>query len=145
MSAVGLPALLVRWLRTCEHTQIINSAITWFFFFFCLEHRTYDAHLCPKSQVFDAKVEICSACHVSVRNSPGLDLSAAMRRHKSTACDPSKSKPKPRCSLKGCKDHLTFSNRVQCKYGFLFRGMVLLQFGLTRSIVFSGIVQKTFV
>jgi hypothetical protein len=68
----------------------------------------------------DVSVLVCPLCAASVRLPPGRDVNAAWAAHAGdpTACDPSayaQRTHKPRCPVKGCKEKLTFSNRVACK------------------------------
>ncbi|GAQ82251.1 hypothetical protein KFL_001050150 [Klebsormidium nitens] len=86
---------------------------------FCLEHRLYGAHSCPKAGAGDASVLLCPICAKAVRIIPGEDSNVTWDRHASSAgCDPAnyaKAKRKPRCPVVGCREQLTFSNKVQCK------------------------------
>ncbi|RWV92790.1 hypothetical protein GW17_00044801, partial [Ensete ventricosum] len=82
---------------------------------FCLEHRSYAAHGCPKADQNSRFVVVCEACSVSIEKRAGEEEAAALERHeKSGSCDPSK-KQKPRCPVKRCKEVLTFSNNSTCK------------------------------
>lgn len=84
---------------------------------FCLEHRTYKSHACPKSDHKSRKVVVCEICSSSVDTTGkfGDDEKAILEKHtKSKDCDPSKKK-KPRCPVRRCKEYLTFSNTAICK------------------------------
>ncbi|THU58029.1 hypothetical protein C4D60_Mb03t09820 [Musa balbisiana] len=82
---------------------------------FCLEHRSYAAHVCPKADHNSRFVVVCEACSMSMEKRPGEEEKAALERHeKSGSCNPSKKK-KPRCPVKRCKEVLTFSNNSTCK------------------------------
>lgn len=84
---------------------------------FCLEHRSYKGHECPKSDHVNRKVIVCEACSASIETTGqnGEDERLLMERHaKSGSCDPSKKK-KPKCPVKRCRETLTFSNTSTCK------------------------------
>lgn len=84
---------------------------------FCLEHRTYKSHECPKPEPSSRKVVVCEICSTSIETT-GRDEKeekAMLERHeKSGECDPSKKK-KPTCPVRRCKEVLTFSNTSTCK------------------------------
>ena len=84
---------------------------------FCLEHRTYKSHECPKPEPNSRKVVVCETCSTSIETT-GRDEKeekAMLERHeKSGDCDPSKKK-KPICPVRRCKEVLTFSNTSTCK------------------------------
>ncbi|KAK7271709.1 hypothetical protein RJT34_27830 [Clitoria ternatea] len=84
---------------------------------FCLEHRSYKSHECPKSDHNSRKVVVCETCSMSIETTGhvGQNEEAILERHhKSGNCDPSKKK-KPTCPVKRCKEVLTFSNTSTCK------------------------------
>ncbi|KAG8384782.1 hypothetical protein BUALT_Bualt04G0154300 [Buddleja alternifolia] len=84
---------------------------------FCLDHRSYKSHDCPKSDAGSRKVVVCEICSVSIETTGhgGEDEKKILERHeKSGDCDPKKKK-KPRCPVRRCKDVLTFSNTAACK------------------------------
>jgi AN1-like Zinc finger len=82
---------------------------------FCLEHRTYKEHSCPKSEHNSRTVLVCERCSMSIEKKFGEDEKAVMMRHeKSGSCNPAK-KQKPRCPVKRCKEVLTFSNCNTCR------------------------------
>lgn len=81
---------------------------------FCLEHRSYKSHNCPKSDHNSRKVVVCETCSVSIETT-GEDDKAILERHEESGlCDPRKKK-KPTCPVKRCKEVLTFSNTSTCK------------------------------
>ncbi|XP_021905402.1 zinc finger AN1 domain-containing stress-associated protein 12 [Carica papaya] len=84
---------------------------------FCLEHRSYKSHECPKSEHNSRRVVICGICSTSLETT-GFDEDSArlmVERHKkSMDCDPSKKK-KVVCPVRRCKEVLTFSNTSTCK------------------------------
>ncbi|CAM6099747.1 unnamed protein product [Calypogeia fissa] len=85
---------------------------------FCLEHRTYGNHSCPKANAQDVTVLVCPMCAKGVRLVAQEDPNVTWERHVQTNCDPSnytKVTKKPRCIVPGCKEILTFSNKVRCK------------------------------
>ena len=82
---------------------------------FCLEHRTYRAHSCPKSEDESRTVVVCEICSLSIEKKGTEEEKAVLERHaKSGNCDPSK-KQKPKCPVKRCRELLTFSNTSTCK------------------------------
>lgn len=84
---------------------------------FCLEHRLYKSHECQKPDINSRKVIVCELCSVSIETTGqfGEAEKVMMERHqKSGNCDPS-TKKKPTCSVKRCKEILTFSNSATCK------------------------------
>lgn len=83
-----------------------------------MEHRTYGNHQCPKANARDVAVLVCPMCAKAVRLVPQEDPNVTWERHVQTNCDPSnytKATKKPRCIVQGCKETLTFSNKVRCK------------------------------
>ena len=84
---------------------------------FCLEHRTYKSHECPRSEPNSRKVVVCEICSTSIETT-GRDEKeekAILEKHeKSGECDSSKKK-KPVCPVRRCKQVLTFSNTSTCK------------------------------
>ncbi|CAI9111090.1 OLC1v1011228C1 [Oldenlandia corymbosa var. corymbosa] len=86
--------------------------------FFCVEHRSYKSHECPKSDVNDRKVVVCEICSSSIEitGSNSLDVKSILQKHeKSGDCDPKKKK-KPKCPVRRCKEQLTFSNTASCQH-----------------------------
>lgn len=85
---------------------------------FCVEHRSYKAHDCPKSEHNSRKVVVCEICSTSIETTgyDGVDEKSILRKHeKSGDCDPKKKK-KPTCPVRRCKEVLTFSNSTTCKH-----------------------------
>ncbi|XP_010913471.1 zinc finger AN1 domain-containing stress-associated protein 12 [Elaeis guineensis] len=82
---------------------------------FCLEHRTYKAHSCPKAEHNSRIVVVCQVCSMSIEKKAGEEDSTILERHeRSGDCDARK-KHKPRCPVRRCKELLTFSNNSTCK------------------------------
>jgi hypothetical protein len=68
----------------------------------------------------DVSVLVCPLCAAAVRLSPGEDANTVWAAHAgdSAACDPAayaQRVHKPRCPVGGCREKLTFSNRVACR------------------------------
>ncbi|XP_002972586.2 zinc finger AN1 and C2H2 domain-containing stress-associated protein 16 [Selaginella moellendorffii] len=85
---------------------------------FCLDHRSYTAHECPKAGAKDSTVIVCPFCASGVKTVAGEDPNSTIERHLQTSCDPSnydRVMKKPKCSVRGCKEVLTFSNKFHCK------------------------------
>ncbi|KAL6994302.1 Zinc finger AN1 domain-containing stress-associated protein 12 [Sarracenia purpurea var. burkii] len=85
---------------------------------FCLEHRSYKSHDCPKSDRDSRKVVVCEICSSAIETTgrDGEEETAILERHeKSGDCDPKKKKKKPRCPVRRCREVLTFSNTSTCK------------------------------
>lgn len=83
---------------------------------FCLEHRTSKSHQCPKPDHNSRRVVVCETCSMSIEitNGEGNEKAIQEKHDRSGDCDPSKKK-KPTCSVKRCKEILTFSNTSTCK------------------------------
>ncbi|CAL5185779.1 unnamed protein product [Lathyrus oleraceus] len=84
---------------------------------FCIEHRSYKSHDCPKPDHNSRKVVVCEECSMSmeITNDVGENEETILKKHHSSGkCDPSKKK-KPICPVKRCKEILTFSNTSTCK------------------------------
>lgn len=88
---------------------------------FCLDHYRYEDHACPHASAKDSRVLICPVCEKGVRLVHDEDPNATMERHMHESCtgrpaSVAGSRPgrKPRCPVAGCKQQLTFSNKVQC-------------------------------
>lgn len=115
-------SLLIRsdWLNKNWRTQIEAISLCFPSFslqVFCLEHRSYKSHECPKSDVDSRKVSVCEICSTAIETTghDGEDEKKILERHeKSGDCDPKKKK-KPRCPVRRCKEVLTFSNTASCK------------------------------
>ncbi|XP_048434877.1 zinc finger AN1 domain-containing stress-associated protein 12-like [Pyrus x bretschneideri] len=85
---------------------------------FCVEHRSYKSHECPKSDHNSRKVVVCEICSASIETTGRdgeQDQKLLLEKHaKSGNCDPRKKK-KPTCPVRRCKEILTFSNTSTCK------------------------------
>ncbi|XAR51815.1 hypothetical protein NMG60_11006553 [Bertholletia excelsa] len=84
---------------------------------FCLDHRSYKSHDCPKSDHNSRKVVVCDICSTAIETTghDGDDEKAILKWHeKSGECDPKKKK-KPTCPVRRCREVLTFSNTSTCK------------------------------
>ncbi|KAL2897716.1 Zinc finger AN1 domain-containing stress-associated protein 12 [Bienertia sinuspersici] len=84
---------------------------------FCVEHRTYMSHDCPKPDDKSRKVMVCETCSKSMETtglSPEEETAMKEKHANSKECDPSKKK-KQRCPVKQCREYLTFSNATVCK------------------------------
>ncbi|OQR98955.1 hypothetical protein ACHHYP_07410 [Achlya hypogyna] len=85
---------------------------------FCLEHRTYDGHECPKAGAKDARAITCPLCRATIPLTGDMDENAVWETHARTTCKPEqyqeKKKPKERCAAEGCREVLSASNTVQC-------------------------------
>ncbi|KAI5682897.1 hypothetical protein M9H77_04125 [Catharanthus roseus] len=85
---------------------------------FCLEHRSYGRHKCPKANQNDVTVVICPLCAKGVRLIPDENPNITWESHVNTECDPSnyeKVTKKNKCPVPRCKEILTFSNTIKCK------------------------------
>ncbi|KAJ6741817.1 ARSENITE INDUCUBLE RNA ASSOCIATED PROTEIN AIP-1-RELATED [Salix viminalis] len=85
---------------------------------FCLEHRSYIQHDCPKADSNGVTVVICPLCAKGVRLVPDEDPNISWEVHVNTECDPSnydKVTKKRKCPVRGCREVLTFSNTIKCR------------------------------
>nr|AXC59788.1 A20/AN1-type zinc-finger protein [Fraxinus velutina] len=85
---------------------------------FCLEHRSYGSHQCPKADKHDVTVVICPLCAKGVRLIPDEDPNITWESHVNIECDPSnyeKATKKRKCPVPRCRELLTFSNTVKCR------------------------------
>uniref|UniRef100_A0A2P2QNJ0 Zinc finger AN1 and C2H2 domain-containing stress-associated protein 11 n=1 Tax=Rhizophora mucronata TaxID=61149 RepID=A0A2P2QNJ0_RHIMU len=85
---------------------------------FCLEHRSYVKHKCPKADRNDVTVVICPLCAKGVRLNHDEDPNISWETHVNTECDPSnyeKVTKKRKCPVPGCREVLTFSNTIKCR------------------------------
>ncbi|KAK1578406.1 hypothetical protein Q3G72_030053 [Acer saccharum] len=85
---------------------------------YCLEHRSYNQHQCPKAEKRDVTVVICPLCAKGVRLIPDEDAHITWETHVNTDCDPSnydKVTKKRKCPVRGCKEVLAFSNTIKCR------------------------------
>ncbi|KAI3471597.1 hypothetical protein Pfo_028247 [Paulownia fortunei] len=85
---------------------------------FCLEHRSYSRHQCPKANKNDVTVVICPLCAKGVRLIPEEDPNITWESHVNIECDPSnyeQAMKKRKCPLPRCRKMLTFSNTIKCR------------------------------
>lgn len=85
---------------------------------FCLEHRSYGRHHCPKANKNDVTVVVCPLCAKGVRLIPDENPNITWESHVNVECDPSnydKVTKKTKCPVPGCREILTFSNKIRCK------------------------------
>lgn len=84
---------------------------------FCLDHRSYKAHACPKADLKDTSVIICPVCTATVKKVFGENSESTLTKHNDSGeCNPARrSVVTPKCPVKGCKELLTFSNKYTCK------------------------------
>ncbi|KAK6244159.1 hypothetical protein QUC31_010568 [Theobroma cacao] len=93
---------------TCDRCRLV----------FCLEHRSYIKHRCPKADKKDVNVVICPLCAKGVHLIPDEDPNITWETHVNTECDPSnydKVTKKKKCPVPGCREVLTFSNTIKCR------------------------------
>ena len=82
---------------------------------YCLSHRTYAAHKCPRAADKETVMIKCPLCRGRFRLNAGEDPNVTWARHERTECDPSKrSAKKPRCPAPKCREKLVFSNSTTC-------------------------------
>ncbi|BAT96368.1 hypothetical protein LR48_Vigan02g035900 [Vigna angularis] len=85
---------------------------------YCLEHRGYIKHQCPKADKQDVTVVVCPLCAKGVRLVPDQDANITWENHVNTDCDPSnyeKVTKKKKCPVPGCREILGFSNTIKCR------------------------------
>ena len=85
---------------------------------YCLEHRGYIKHQCPKADKKDVTVVVCPLCAKGVRLVPDQDANITWENHVNTDCDPSnydKVTKKKKCPVPGCREILGFSNTIKCR------------------------------
>lgn len=85
---------------------------------FCLEHRSYKAHSCPKEGMKDTTVVICPVCAGTVRTVYGEAVDLTLEKHMQGSCDPSnydRVMKKPKCPVKRCREVLSTTNTYMCK------------------------------
>ncbi|GAV57299.1 zf-AN1 domain-containing protein/zf-C2H2_6 domain-containing protein [Cephalotus follicularis] len=85
---------------------------------FCLEHRSYTKHNCPKADRNDVTVVICPLCAKGVRLNPDEDPNITWETHVNTDCDPSdydRVTKKKKCPVPGCREVLAFSTTIKCR------------------------------
>ncbi|CAI5702163.1 hypothetical protein KXD40_000525 [Peronospora effusa] len=88
---------------------------------FCLEHRRYDSHQCPKAGSHDRRVVQCPVCKQMIRWTAEQDVNAVWEQHvRIGQCTPEKLKQqqlkqsKKRCAAEGCREVLHPSNQFHC-------------------------------
>ncbi|KAJ0965344.1 hypothetical protein J5N97_026482 [Dioscorea zingiberensis] len=82
---------------------------------FCLEHRKYIEHACPRAEHKSRIVIICEVCTMSIEKKIGEEDATILEQHqKAGQCDVTK-KHKPKCPVRRCKEILTFTNNSTCK------------------------------
>lgn len=99
-------------LPTCNRDEFLPFECDMCQKVYCLDHRTYAAHSCPKAAGKDCRVIICPLCKNSVRVVPEEDVNATFDRHRRSP-DCAK-KEKKRCPAKGCKETLGIANTFKC-------------------------------
>ncbi|CAI5742088.1 unnamed protein product [Peronospora destructor] len=93
---------------------------------FCLKHRSYGAHQCPKAGSHDRRVVQCPVCKQMIRWTAEQDVNAVWEQHvRSGQCTPEKLKQqqlkqskkpkKKRCAAEGCREVLLPSNQFHCR------------------------------
>ncbi|GFP92233.1 zinc finger an1 and c2h2 domain-containing stress-associated protein 13 [Phtheirospermum japonicum] len=85
---------------------------------FCLDHRSYSRHKCPKANKHDVTVVICPLCAKGVRLIPEEDPNITWESHVNIECDPSnyeQATKKRKCPMPRCREMLTFSNTIKCR------------------------------
>jgi uncharacterized C2H2 Zn-finger protein/predicted nucleic acid binding AN1-type Zn finger protein len=91
---------------------------------FCLDHRSYDAHECPKAGSHDRRVVQCPVCKQLIRWTAEQDVNAVWEQHvrvgqctrekfQKQQLKPKKPKKK-RCATEGCREVLLTSNQFHC-------------------------------
>ncbi|KAG6608808.1 zinc finger an1 and c2h2 domain-containing stress-associated protein 16-like [Phytophthora cinnamomi] len=101
---------------------------------FCLEHRSYDAHECPKAGSHDRRVVQCPVCRQLIRWTAEQDVNAVWEQHvrvgqctreklqqqtqtqnqSQTQTQKPRKPKKKRCAADGCRDVLLTSNQFHC-------------------------------
>ena len=85
---------------------------------FCLQHRTYQSHSCPKANSRDTSTIVCPICAKAVKLTAADDPNEVFERHTQTDCDPTnyaKVHQRPKCPAKGCREKLGAINTYTCK------------------------------
>jgi hypothetical protein len=102
--------------------KLISNLLNFFFEnllkVYCLDHRSYMKHDCPKGNRGDVTVVICPLCAKGVRLNPDEDPNITWEKHVNTDCDPSnyeKAVKKKKCPVPRCRELLTFSNTIKCR------------------------------
>ncbi|KAL6141429.1 hypothetical protein ACLB2K_059717 [Fragaria x ananassa] len=102
----------------CQQIDFLPFTCDSCFKVFCLEHRSYIKHNCPKGDRQNVTVVICPLCAKGVHLIPDEDANITWERHVNTDCDPSnyeKATKKKKCPVPGCREVLTFSNTIKCR------------------------------
>lgn len=84
---------------------------------FCLTHRSYRTHECPKAGSKDTHAIECPICAGSIRITGDEDPNVAFERHSKSACNPARRrqrKHKKRCGAPRCHKKLTLTNTFKC-------------------------------
>ena len=85
---------------------------------FCLDHRTYGLHSCPKAGHGESTTIACPLCAKAIAIPWQADPNAVFEQHTASDCDPShwaKVHAKRRCPVPGCKEKLVASNTYECR------------------------------
>ncbi|KAL6530457.1 AAA ATPase-like protein [Orobanche minor] len=85
---------------------------------FCLDHRSYNRHKCPKADKHDITVVICPLCAGGVRLIPEENPNITWESHVNIECNPSnyeQATKKRKCPMTRCREMLTFSNTIKCR------------------------------
>ncbi|KAL6523250.1 AAA ATPase-like protein [Orobanche gracilis] len=85
---------------------------------FCLDHRSYNKHKCPKADKHDITVVICPLCARGVRLIPEENPNITWESHVNIECNPSnyeQATKKRKCPMTRCREMLTFSNKIKCR------------------------------
>ena len=85
---------------------------------FCLDHRTYGTHSCPKADHGESTTIACPLCAKAIAVPWQADPNAVFEQHTASDCDPShwaKVHAKRRCPVPGCKEKLVASNTYECR------------------------------
>lgn len=85
---------------------------------FCLEHRNYKDHECPKSNMNDHRIIHCPLCEAALRINNDEDPNITWEKHAASGtCNndgKSSKKKKERCASKSCTTILLTSNQMTC-------------------------------
>lgn len=85
---------------------------------FCLQHRTYQSHSCPKAGARQTSTIVCPICAKAVVLTAADDPNVVFERHQQQGCDPAnyaKVHQRPKCPAKGCREKLGAINTYKCK------------------------------
>lgn len=86
---------------------------------FCLDHRSYPSHDCPRAESKDHRIIHCPVCRGTIHLKDNEDPNITWEIHSQSNCRPDqyqekKKKKKERCGAEGCREILLASNVVQC-------------------------------